>query len=68
MTRPFEETRQMAADNISDMERRLARMTRIYNRYMKHGATNAAAEWMTGMEALTREIESEEHLYRLTFY
>ena len=68
MSRSFEETRQMVADNIGDMERQLARMTRTYDKYMKHGAVNAAAELMTGIEALECEIAGEQEMYRLAFY
>jgi hypothetical protein len=56
MSKPFEETRRMAA------------MTREYNRYVKHGAADAAAGLMLEMEMLEREIQCEEHLYRQTFY
>jgi len=68
MTRSFEETRQRADDNLSDMERRRARLMRTYNNYMKHGAVNAAAEMMARLEAAENEIKFEEHMYRMTFY
>jgi len=67
MSRSFEETRQMADEAIDGMERRLARMTRTYNNYVKHGAVNAAAELMTEMEALDCEIQAEQHHHRMAF-
>jgi hypothetical protein len=68
MSRSFEETRRMAADNISDMELHLARMTRTCNKYPKHGAVNAAAEPAPEMEALEREIAGEQEMYKPAFY
>jgi hypothetical protein len=68
MDRSFDETRRRADDNLSDMERRRARLMRTYNNYMKHGAVNAAAEMMARLEASENEIKFEEHMYRLAFY
>jgi hypothetical protein len=68
MDRSFDETRRRADDNLSDMERRRARLMRTYNNYMKHGAVNAAAEMMARIEAAENEVKFEEHMYRLAFY
>ena len=68
MSRSFEESRQMASDNLSEMERRLAIMTRTHNRYLNHGAVNAAAELQAEMESLERDIGFEQEVERLTFY
>ena len=68
MSRSFEETSQMASDNLSGMEHRLAIMTRVHNRYLKHGAVTAAAELQAEMESLERDIGFEQEMYRLTFY
>lgn len=68
MDHSFDETRRRADDNLSDMERRRARLLRTHGNYMRHGAVNAAAELMTQIEALENEIKFEEHMYRMTFY
>ncbi|MPM63009.1 hypothetical protein SDC9_109887 [bioreactor metagenome] len=68
MDRSFDETRRRADDNLSDMERRYARLIRTYNIYLKHGAANAAAELMAQIEALENNIKFEEHMYRMSFY
>ena len=68
MSRPFEETRQMAEDTLSDMSRQLSRMQRTHRRYVEHGAINAAAELQTEMEALDHDIQFEQDAHRLTFY
>jgi hypothetical protein len=68
MDRSFDETRRRADDNLSDMERRHARLMRTYNTYLKHGAANAAAELMAQIEALENNIKFEEHMYRMSFY
>ena len=68
MSSSFDESRQMAADNISDMERQLSRMMRTYNNYIKHNAVNAAAELMVEIESLECGIACEEDMFRLAFY
>jgi hypothetical protein len=68
MSRPFEETRQIAEDALSDMSLQLARMQRTHRRYVEHGAVNAAAELQIEIEALDHDIQFEQDAHKLTFY
>jgi hypothetical protein len=68
MSRSFEENREMVGDSIQIMEQQLARMNRTYNKYIKHGAVNAAAELLIEMEALESDIQCEQYMYRMAFY
>lgn len=65
--RIFEETKQFASNNLDDMSRELARLTRTYNNYLKHGAANAAAELLPELEWRERDIEAEESNFTMTF-
>lgn len=65
--RIFEETKQFASNNLDDMSRELARLTRTYNNYLKHGAVNAAAELLPELEWRERDIEAEESNFTMTF-
>jgi len=64
----FEETKNKAADTLDDMERRLARMNRQYDNYIKHGAADSAEEIKEKIDALAQEIESEQDAFRQAFY
>ena len=64
----FEEAKQMASDNLSDMERELALLSRTYRNYTRHGAVNAAAELLEKMEAMETDIACETQMFRMAFY
>lgn len=64
----FEETKQMASDNLNDMEHELSLLYRTYRNYAKHGAMNAAAELHKKIETLEGDIACESELFRMAFY
>ncbi len=68
MSRPFEETRQIADNALDDMGRQLAQMQHTHRRYVEHGAVNAAAELEAEIEALDTDIQFEQNAYRQSFY
>lgn len=68
MSRSFEDTKQMAADNLSDMEHELAILYRSYRNCIQHGAVNAAAEYQEKLEALEQNIAGETEMFRMAFY
>lgn len=64
----FEETKQMASDNLCDMERERSLLSRTYRNYARHGAVNAAAELLEKIEALEIDIACETQVFRMAFY
>jgi spore coat protein CotH len=63
----YEEVKMQAYQNIHKMELELARMERIYRKYVKHGAVKAAEELETEIEALRAVIKFEEYLMAVAF-
>ena len=64
----FEETKQMASDNLCEMGRELALLSRTYRNYERHGAVNAAAECLEKIQALENDIACESQMFRMAFY
>ncbi len=67
MSRPFDETREMAQDTLSGMNRQLTILRRMHKKYTEHGAVNAAAETQGKIDTLEAGIAYEETTFRMAF-
>ena len=63
----YEEQKQWASDVLGDLNLAIQQKTRLYNRCMKHGAVNAAAELAVEIEGMETELLCEQELFDLTF-
>ena len=63
----YQEVKMQAYQNIHKMELELARMERVYRKYVKHGAVKAAEELETEIETLRAVIKFEEYLMAVAF-